>query len=60
MIYRINHLSILYSYYYTYTVLVTPAWRYRIQRQSWLAAVQAVRATNSRIRARPQPENDKY
>ena len=60
MIYRINNLSILYSYYYTYTVLVTPAWRNRIQRRSWLAAVQAVRATNSRPRARPQPENDKY
>ena len=28
--------------------MVTPAWRYRIQRRSWLAAVPAVDAKDSR------------
>ena len=40
--------------------MMTPAWRYRIQLRSWLAAVPAAGATYSCPRARPQPENDKY
>ena len=40
--------------------MVTPAWRYRIQRRSWLAAVPAAGATNRGPRTRPPPENDKY
>jgi len=60
MTYHINNLFIWYSYYTTYTDMMTPAWRYRIQLRSWLAAVPAAGATYSCPRARPQPENDKY
>ena len=39
-------------YYTTYTVMVTPAWRYRIQRRSWLAAVPGGRPTAALARGR--------
>ena len=36
--------------------MVTPAWRYRIQRRSWLAAVPAAGATNSGPRPGRRPK----